>query len=301
MRKRIMLLLALASSSLIALLLWVTIRDTEPRYQDKNLSSWLYIYSCSESIAARDEAKEAISHFGSNAAPYLLRSIRYVPPNWRPLAKKCCQKLATLRLARAIIPSALVIDTHVAQADCAVGGFRLLGQKVAAAFPELARLACDASHEERADRAIQALLFIRPPAAPALAEVLSNAPPKLRFRTINYLNTARDPELLRAMLPSLVQGLHDEDAQIAISSTLAIMQLRYDPGTLPILSEATTHPNPRVRAQALMCIATFETAAAQVAGCVALTLNDSDANVRREGTNTLRIIAPEILKISSHK
>jgi HEAT repeat protein len=103
--------------------------------------------------------------------------------------------------------------------------------------------------------------------------------------------------LIRDLLPSLIKCLREGDDDVAKSAAFIITELKHgEPDiTLAILIDATKHPSPRVRAQVIECIATFEAGAVSAVPSLVQFLADPDPRIRTEATNALRIISPEIL------
>jgi HEAT repeat protein len=298
MLKHNKLLIALACGSSAALLLFVLFRSQKPSYHGRTLSSWLHICSHTTIQNDRDEARQAVIHIGSNAIPYLLKSIRYTPPPWKKLTTTQLQKLRRFSLARAIIPNFLAIDGEADRAESTVVGFRILGPAAASAFPELARLACDATHQERSERAIRTLILVRPHATTALGEVLSDAPGPTRLKTLQFIAVLHDRSLLRALLPSLLERMYDTDDEVAKWAVVNVTELKLDQPEpiLTVLVEALKIPKPQVRAELIKSIATFDTAATPAVPSLTQFLTDTDPIVRRETTNLLRMIAPAVLR-----
>src|SRR5262245_59418301 len=81
MRKRRFYLLLIGVLVVMGVLIAVLSRPAEPEYQGRRLSDWIIIYASERN--AREEAKDAISHVGTNALPWLVKWIQYEPPPWK--------------------------------------------------------------------------------------------------------------------------------------------------------------------------------------------------------------------------
>jgi hypothetical protein len=148
MKKRKMLLLAVFAGALTIVLLWATLHNPEPRYQGRSLSDWLYAWDHGHTLDQQAEAKRAIVEIGTNAVPYLLERIRYKPPRWKKTTTIALTKLKTIPLVGRTIPFSMTTDAAAGRAETAVYAFDTLGQTAAYAYPELVRLACDATGPE---------------------------------------------------------------------------------------------------------------------------------------------------------
>ncbi len=91
MKKKKRTLLAAAASAVtlafgVCLLTWC---PREPTYQGRDLSDWVIQFGPGEGfMAQRKEAEVALGRIGTNALPYLLRWLRYEPPQWRTTVKR---------------------------------------------------------------------------------------------------------------------------------------------------------------------------------------------------------------------
>src|SRR4051812_28133379 len=90
MRTRRFYLLLIGVLALIGVLVAVVSGPREPEYKGKKLSEWVieyrrYAWASAPSFDQTrfDEAKDAISHIGTNALPSLVKWIQYEPPPWK--------------------------------------------------------------------------------------------------------------------------------------------------------------------------------------------------------------------------
>ena len=122
--------------------------NREPRYQGHSLSYWVTLYGDTAWDEGGDpKAREAISHIGTNALPFLLNWIRYEQqPSW---VRTASISFFSRRVPKAITSEALVKwvceDKEESRADGAAHAFYALGPQVQPALPELFRLMNDRS------------------------------------------------------------------------------------------------------------------------------------------------------------
>jgi len=297
MRKRELLLLAVSSAILIALILWVMPRKPEPHYDGRSLSSWLDASAYGPTLVRQHEATQAILQMGTNALPGLLQYIKYKPAAWKHSTTTTFSKLREAPLVGRFIPRSLATDRAAVRAEAAVYALVALEETATYAYPELARLACTATEPEASERAIRVLILRRADATNAIGFVLSNAPPQIRLKTLLHINVQRDLSLLLALQPALIQRLHDDDEEVAKWAGIIITQLkRQDPKmVLGILLQEINSPRPKIRAEVIKNISTFDSFALPAVPSVVPLLVDADYSVRKEATNLLRMIAPEAL------
>jgi len=301
MRKRKLLLLILLTILLVAVLLRVLLRTSEPIHQGKPLSYWLHTWAYSPGLKEKEEAKQATLHIGTNAVPFLLQYIDYTAPRWKKTTTDAFRKLKNTPLVGRIIPGPMTLDDAAVRAETAVYVFDALGQTAAYAYTDLARLACNARKPEPSERAIRVLMLRRSGATNALGLVLSNAPTRIRLKTLLYVLGQHDLSLLRALQPALIHCLHDPDDDVVKWAAFNLTELKNaEPeAILAILIDALNSSNFKVRTDLIKCIATYDMAAAPAVPSVVPFLTDADPGVRKEATNFLRMIAPEILTNSN--
>jgi hypothetical protein len=234
--------------------------------------------------------------------PYLLEWIRYTPPRWKKTTTIALTKLKTIPLVGRTIPFSMTTDAAAVRAETAVYAFDALGQTAAYAYPDLVRLACDATEPDISERAIRVFFIRRSSAATAaVGLLLSNAPPQIRLKTLAYIGAQHDFSVIRALRPALVKNLHDHDDEVArrAASDLSWLKHGETEATLSIFVEALSSATPNVRAWLIEMISSYDTAAAPAVPSVVPLLTDADPAVRKEATNFLRMIAPEALTNSN--
>jgi hypothetical protein len=164
MRKRSNILLAILFVAVLGGIAWRMLRDREPVYQGKSLTSWLEQFQAddppqseAEHLRAQTEAREAIRHCGTNALPTLLRMTR---------ARDSALEIKVLALAG----KQSLISFHPRLAHeyhrMSWGGFEVLGSEARPAVPALIRLLNDADDDIRVNAAYD-LGYIGPAAGEA--------------------------------------------------------------------------------------------------------------------------------------
>jgi len=271
----------------VTLLLWP---NHEPMYHGHSLSYWLD-ESCAPTMVRQHEATQAILQMGTNALPGLLQHLKHKPGAWTSVTSKF-SKLRESPHGYRFIPRWLSIDRPAVRAEMAVYALIAPGEPAAPAYPELLVIACDPTQPKAAQRAVRVLTL----STNALGLVLSSGCPNIRVRAIHQIGMWHDQTLLQALRPALIQQLHDDDDNVAISAagTLSWLKLTQPEATLPVFIEALGSPKSKVRAQVIQEIATFGTLAVPAVPSVAPLLLDPDLSVRKEATNLLRMIAPEV-------
>jgi HEAT repeat protein len=284
------------------ILLWVTLHNSEPRYQGRSLSSWLDAWAHGHTLDQQAEAKQAIVEIGTNAVRYLLKQIRYNPSRWKKTTTIALTKLETIPIVGRTIPFSMTTDAAAVRAETAVYAFDTLGETAAYAYGDLVRLACDTTEPEISERAIRVFFMRRLSAATAaVGLLLSNAPPQIRLKALAYIGAQHDFSVIRALRPALVQNLHDQDDEVARRAASALSWLKHgeSEATLSTFLEALSSATPKVRAYLIVMIASYDTAAAPAVPSVVPFLTDADPAVRKDATNFLRMIAPESLTNSN--
>lgn len=206
-------------------------RDIEPRHQGRSLSQWLMIYYESDrpnaDRALRPVAASAIRAIGTNALPCLLSWIRFETPSWhRDLARVMPMRVGNSRPARA------TVYRSYHQAEAARLGFRLLGTNAIGAMPELKLMMQDPSHPETANRAIEVLSRLGPPAFALMEDGLANTNQPFRESIALFLglNTASSVGT-NTCLPLLTNALGDPDPEIRTTASNMIKRLTALPAT----------------------------------------------------------------------
>jgi hypothetical protein len=155
MRKRKWLLLLVCCLAITGVIIAFSRHHNEPHYQGHSLSYWVTLYGDTLWNEGGDpKAREAISHIGTNALPFLLSWIRYEQQPSR--IRTAAISFFSRKVPKAITPEALVRwaceDKAQSKADAAAFAFYLLGPQVRPAVPELFRLMNDLSSNNASTR-----------------------------------------------------------------------------------------------------------------------------------------------------
>ena len=150
-------------------------REREPEYKGKKLSEWLVDYGNpwdpTGDKEKRQGAREAMSYFGTNALPWLVRWIPYEEPAWK----------AKVYFFIAKMPAALQNNFLMAKVnpyrtdrpdELALAGFFVIGEQASPPIPELARLMKDVKAPAFFLQARHCVEFIGEPAHTALSNAL---------------------------------------------------------------------------------------------------------------------------------
>ncbi len=143
----------------------------EPTYQDRPLRVWLTELARLEhspvemrlsplSQTRERVCHEAITHFGTNAVPFLILYIQYCPPAWSRSRNPVCRALREVPLLRGNVPEKLI------RREGAVLACRTLGPSASNAVPALRQAqkrSTDASFKMQVIRALMAIETNRPP------------------------------------------------------------------------------------------------------------------------------------------
>jgi len=280
-------------------------RDSEPSYQGKSLSRWLTIDATSEhdSTPGEQTARAAMKHFSTNALPFLLTWVRYEPP--RTGAKSILRALVR-ELPGGITPDALVdwcyVDPQEVRADRAAEAFALLDEQVRPAIPALAQLMNDRTFPNASSRALSALGYIGEEAIPVLLAQLAN--PNASYRQeVAYLfgispKLATNPD---AVVPLLVRCLADQDMRVRGVAAESLGRIAERSRThaamvVPALTNCLSATKQTILLHnATWALGIYGDQARAAVPALLNAITDPENRVRRQATNALQQIAPEVL------
>jgi HEAT repeat protein len=214
MIKRVQITLAVLLVALVSGIAWQALRERQPVYQGKRLSSWLKVYRLGWMIHTTLNADEAVRQVGTNALPTLLRMLR---------AKDSALKVKLMELAKR--QHIIKIEYTTAQelnyrAACA---FRALGVEAQSAVPALIEIANRNISPASQCRAIESLGSIGPSAKEAVPSLLgwaTNADSEVRDHAITALvEIHAEPYRVCALL---INALHDPSPVVQINALVAL-------------------------------------------------------------------------------
>ena len=265
----------------------------EPEYNGKRLSEWLALQSDHPADTAH-----AIRAIGTNGLPVLVSWAELQVPEWRyNLA------IGYGRFPRPIHSDSLADffinrKATMRSFNC-VFAFRVLGTNASAAIPELSRFVMDARNRDRRNAAL-ALAYIggRDALPPLLAALEDKTAPDIRRAliagAIPHLNY-RGPELTNAV-PVMIACLCESNQFVPSLAATALGTFLVQPEQcVPALTKAVASPDYRVRRNAIRALGNFGAVATNAIGAISNALDDSADPVRKEATNALQKIAPEVL------
>jgi HEAT repeat protein len=177
--------------------------------------------------------------------------------------------------------------------------FGILGADASATVPELSRFVIDARNYDRMSAA-RALAYIggRDALPPLLAAVQEKTTSDIRraavAAAIPHLNY-RGPELTNAV-PVMIACLGESNQFVPSLAATALGTFLVQPEQcVPALTKAVASPDYRVRRNAIRALGNFGAVATNAINAVSNALDDSEQVVRKEATNALQKIAPEVL------
>jgi HEAT repeat protein len=173
-------------------------------------------------------------------------------------------------------------------------GFHLLGPAASGAAPELTeRMSTRASPS--GGLCADALGEIGKEGLPPLVEALTNIQALNRVDAVAAIGLYIAPTNGVSLVPVLAKCLSDKDPVVAALSVRALGHLGTELyNAVPPLTEALKDPRPHMRVVALQTVGDLGPRGRVALPLLMPLLNDSDLGARREATNTLQKIAPEV-------
>jgi HEAT repeat protein len=288
----------------IALVCW----NAEPRYNGHSLSYWMDHFGSLNIATNAEEAKarDAISHIGTDAVPYLLKWMSYE----RDSSDRYPKNLVA-ELANAVAPTnsstwspSQTEDSLFRRANTSVFVLSLLGNRAKAAIPRLTEMLNPATDFAVRLRAARSLECIGEDGLPPLLAVLAqtNAPNRhfMASRVAKSSGLERNATLA---IPVLVHCLDDSDPEISLNAVYALRRLA---GKSPLVVPALTNclresAAPHLRRNATWALGQYGEQARVAMPLLLNQLTDPDLGVRIQTTNALQKIAPEVLTNSPSK
>jgi HEAT repeat protein len=262
---------------------WFALREPEPAYKGRSLSSWVEAYGHGEE---RPESGEAIQQIGTNAFPLLLQWIREPEPQRHPLLVRIV----------GVFPRRLrpkwAFEGHVSRPNQAAFAFRPLGSKASPVASELSGLGANQTNVEAAVLALMALAFMGSNGVPVLLSAVRDASHPYRDAALFALGRNEDLGPHKDLVVSELIGRLD-DAAVADSAATALMMLKQRPDlVLPALGRRLENTNitSKSRVIAADCLISFGHHAAPY---ITNALNDPDPAVRQavlQGINHFRSV-----------
>ncbi len=287
-----MLILIIAGAALV---LWIFLATHEPQpsYQGRTLSEWLIAY---QNDRSRSDAPTAVHNIGTNALPVLVKWATYEWPKWRVLLNETAMRFGGRPLLR------FVSGSPAERQSAALVGFEILGPEAAPAIPALTNRFDWRRLYGVNDMIFLALNHMGNPGLAPLVNVATNTavPGEMRARAVTRI---RDPLMLLDTnadwaVPVLAACLNDKATALQIAAALG--DLRLAPGlAVPALARSLQDRSD-IAMVAAESLGKFGTNATAAVPDLLRALDSKDRYVRREVTNALEIIAPEVLKKDGH-
>lgn len=249
-RRNAYLLVAVAMLSLLA---WLLFAPTEPEYQGKKLSRWLWEMEIAPDNAslAWKESVQALQAMGTNAVTSLLAMLRTRDSNWKRAVVNWTQETLGLEL-----------EDYLAEVQRrrALAGLRALGRTAESAIPELTELV-SAPDLQLASMALGALAEIGGPRTILpLITAVTNGNAQVSVPAAAMLGSLRLQA--RPAVPVLLQALTSADAGLRASAARALGEIAASPDlTVPALTQALGDSNRLARLSAATALGQFGTLA----------------------------------------
>ncbi|MEI7730200.1 MAG: HEAT repeat domain-containing protein [Verrucomicrobiota bacterium] len=250
--------LALAALlAVIAALLYVFLRPTEPTYQGTSLNEWLgkldsttVFDAHGELTATNHAAAAALRAMGTNSLPLLLERLRMKRPEANSAPGNAFAR-----------PDPVKNPTDadlLERCDQALAAFAMLGPIAAPAVPQLVALLQESNYTSVATIA---LAGIGPAAHPALLQALNHTNGELQVSVA--LRIGFYQEKAAFAVPTLIALLSNQSTNVRVQAAYALGQIKSLPDqTIPALIKALADPDPYVNDLAATALSQFGTNAA---------------------------------------
>jgi hypothetical protein len=283
-RRVVISLVACGVVAVVLTLVWP--REREPVYKGRKLSEWIP----RQPPWRQDLQAEAIRAIGTNAVPFLVEWIAYESPAWRKRLTASTKGL-DIRLWE------LLGDRKAGRATYAAQAFMILGPQGNPGIPKLLGL-LRSTQSDVAMRALVALDAIGIDAVPAVFSALTNQPARGPF-TVYWLALAMKGLGTNASLvvPAVLRCLSDADNATAATAAIWLGNLGAESEVVvPVLADAVRSGGLRVRGSALLALGRIGRGARSAVPVLVEALTNSEMYVRALATNSLRMVAPEVLQ-----
>jgi HEAT repeat protein len=254
------------------------------------ISAWnLPVYDNIPALEAK-EAEVAIRRIGTNALPYLIRSLTLETPGW----KRELQAIG----AQGRLFSQEWFSEADHKAGFALKGFEVLGPTASPAIPRLNRLLGDRYSPAVHQRVVMALVHIGKAGIPALVAMLGDRSRPDRRQAALALGRLASEFRTNAgpAVPILVSCMQDKDVELAAQAAITLGELGLDPQiSVPALVRGLEHADFKVRIASLECLGVFGRDAQIAVPALSRAFSDPEPFVREVATNAMRRVAPEVL------
>jgi len=273
----------------------------EPQYKGKRLSEWLLsAYHDDRSgptVFGTDSMHDALAHMGTNALPFLIKWIQYEPLPWPKLLQSIWNKLPRIirygRLAQGV--------EQMRMAEAAREGLVLLGPEARTAIPQLIRIVTDPDHHSAMTlaRSTSGLERLGTNSVPVLVSALFDPEQRNRYMIVEVLGLMLMLDRTNAteVVPVFLGCLEDTEASVVTSAARALGNAALEPASVvPGLTRMLQHSNAWARATAATSLGRIGAPASSAVPSLISILSDTELRVRREATNALLKVAPEMMR-----
>jgi HEAT repeat protein len=265
MRKRVQIALVVLLAMLAGVIGWRILREREPSYQGRQLSSWLEAYGRVRQTTEsefRRKTYEALKQIGTNAIPASLRMLR---------AKDSALNVKLMELAKGQHFIKFNYTSAQELNQRAFWVFEVLGPKARSAVPALIEIANQNISRSSQHYAIDALGY-------------------LGEDETGYTNPSA-----KEAVPSLLGWATNEDWHVRSDAILALGRIGAEPDrVLPVLINALHDPNLQVQLFATICLGHFRRDAKNAVPALVEVLNASQGGmVKSAASRALKAIDPE--------
>ncbi|MBI1178614.1 hypothetical protein GC207_14370 [bacterium] len=291
-RKRKRLLVSIVAIGAIALGTWFfLLRNTEPTYAGKPLSKWIEINGKPDRVLATElqlseyqMARKAIHTIGTNALPYLLKSIAAEPG---PIRYRLMMDSATLpSWLKSNVRFSEWLVNPMMESFRARLAFQILGADAAPAIPQLQKLATSAKFKATRRNAIEALVAIGPEAVAALTNLVFTSDHGVVI--LGHCAAGDFGTNTVAFLPTLIACVEGDDLSTARTAAAALGKQRLAPNrAIPALVAATTNVDGQLRVEAAKALGRYEGQATNAESALQRLFQDPDTAVRNAATNAI--------------
>ena len=254
MRKRVRIALAVLFVGGLGLVAWPILREREPSYQGKPLSSWLE--NDDGSLEAEQNAQRAVEKAGTNSIPTLLTMLRQSDS---PLKRRVMDLSQRQRF----------IKVHAEMRNSGAWvGFSTLGSNAAGATPSLMEIygleACEAS-QRYVVRSLAAIGPAANAAIPVLLRATTNSDFIVRAESLYALVRLHTED--DVAVPALTKALHDPNGSVRFVACGSLSQLGEGAKhAVPVLVETLGDPVRDVQHRAADALRAIDPEAAAKAG-----------------------------------
>src|SRR5260370_5778745 len=273
MGKKRGILLAVLFVALLGGLVWMLSRPTEPAYQGKPLSAWLYEFN-GLAGATNQAALVAFREMGSNAVPMLLKIIEADDSPFQGM-------MSELNRIQSLVHFPPGVTLH--QRWGAAWALYAMGANAKPAFPAITNQLFQSN----------TLFFSGVPLAgmgsdglPPLFAALTNQNASIRYSAATALAWERsDPNLV---VPALIARLSDQSWVVRCTAAQALGQLHAEPElAVPALMREFPDNHPVLRGLILISIGQFGTNASVAVPMLLDALSDKDEKGRTIAASAL--------------